>query len=313
MRHSTKVTLITALAFFVVGVLLTSVCLVIVVSTDADLYDDNSREYNYTTEQFTLPELLTNCGANETDTVTDIIFSLQAADVELRTTGGETRLELLDVNLPDYSFTYSGGTFTLTETQKANRFGFYIENGEISFGGLRHIFHTPATKNAPKIILYWNENDILSALRVNVTAGSFDAETVPTNAGLFLTLTYGNTTLKDCISPERALDVRTTAGNISIENCLFETASVNTTCGDLSLTASECPNLQANAIVGSIFFCGSDENATSHIRANTTVGNVLLPDNSTSGAEFNLKTESEYSTHLTTTVGVIHLKQIQVK
>lgn len=305
MKHSTKTTLWAALVLFVSGVLLTTVCLIVSVATEADLFGNNSREYNFKTEQYAIHELLSTCGANETDTITEFSFTLNTADLKIVPTGGESHLELVDINLSDYTFSYSGGTFSLTEAKPVNRFGFYIENNSISFGGLRHLFHKPATKALPQIILHWNKADTLSAVRANLTVGTINAEALPENAGLFISLTYGNTVLQNCRSENRALDVRTTIGDITLEDCAFETAALNTTCGTVSISSANCKNLQANTVVGTILV--NTEKTPSQIHANTTLGTITLPNGSSVGTSYNRKNDSDSSAHLTVTVGDIHL------
>lgn len=305
MKQSTKSTLLSALFIFAVGVLLSTVIFIISVCTGYSLFATN-HEHNYTSSQYNLKQLLSTCGASENANLTELSLQLQAADVQVLKTDGESRLEIYNFDAPKYDFSYSSGTVCIQENEEVNRFGFSVRNGEIAFSGLRHFFNPNSTRKLPTILFYLNSQDTLTAIQIQLTVGSLIIDTPSENTALYLSTSVGNISLSNCVSPDQALDARTTVGHIEVNNIQYNAASLNTTVGNITVSSSACESLKVSALVGNLFF--SFDNQTAYnTHANTTLGIVTLQNGTANGSFFSQNIGADFNANFSTTVGNISL------
>lgn len=310
MKKSTKSLLLTALIMFCVGVLLTTVCFCVAYSTKVDVFQENEREFNVGSVSYSLEEMLDLSDAFSADTLQHLSLQMQAADLVFCGTDGETHIEFYNVDQNNLHFSFSAGTLNISEEKEMNRFGFQVKDGEVSFDGLRHLFHRPSTTPTPRVIVYWNPANELSTVRLNATVGSVTVEELPKNASLFSALTYGNISASNLNAPDGAVELRTTVGALSLTDSSFSTAALHTSVGSVSVSAGGGA-LDASTVVGSLSYICNANIADCRVNATTTFGTVTDFDRASCGAQYYLASETELlSAKLTATVGNIDLIKI---
>lgn len=308
MKRSTKSTLIAALIVFTLGVLLATVSFVVALSLEVDIYDDEGRNYNFASTHYTLSDLRTQGGLSESQSISELNVDLQVAHVRLQLTDGETQIELHNADLENLSIGYHTGVLTLEETNAVNRFGFAIDQGEISFGGLRHLFHSVSNRPLAEIVILWNPVDEISAFRLGLTCGTISVDGLPDTAALHTSLTFGSVDIRNCTAPEQTATASVTAGSITSENNLFSALACKATCATFSLLHTDCA-VNANVAFGRIRCVTSSENANCLLRANTTFGSVFLPNGENVGSQYNSPAQNTaYTAQLTLTVGNVFLE-----
>ncbi len=309
MKRSTKSSLISALILFTLGVLLTTVSYVVALCNKIDIYNDEKNAYDFVTRQYQLTDALLASGASENAEINELSLQLQGANVQVQKTDGVTTIELHNVNQENYSFQFSAGTLSISEKNSVNIFGFNVGHSEISFGGLRHLFHDASTRPLPEIIIHLNANDNFSCLRSEITCGSFTAVDIPDDIALHTSLTVGEIFIQNCQGEQCALNLTANVGKIEIDNCHYNDTSCNITCGEVSIS-DPTGNLNVGTVVGSISLTYKN-NDTTRLHVNTTFGTIYDTNGNAVGIQLNQEAkQEELFAQLTSTVGNIHLREI---
>ena len=309
MKSRTKKTLLAALIIFTVGVLLSAVCFIVALSSGTDIFNDASHVYDFASISYSFEEVKQRAGAGAVANFSELLLSFNDATLEIRKTDGVTQFEFYNIDQNNLDFSYAAGTLKLTQPQTSNRLGFYIGNGEVSFGGLRHFFHDAATRTSPKLVIHWNPSDELGSLRIDLTAGSVTVDELPQNTALFADLSVGDISVSNCNSPNRAMDLHTGVGHLNSSNNRFETANFSTTAGNIVLKNTYA-NTTASSTVGFLSFFINQSVEKCRAQATTTFGSVYLPNGENGGNQYNWSIEnSTFTARLTTTVGDVYLEE----
>ncbi len=237
MKKATKIWLIAATAFIVVGVLIFIVALA---TANFDFTKLSTKEFETMTYEFN--QDFDNISVNvETATV---IFA--SAD------DGVCKVECVEERKVKHSVKIQDGTLTISAVDNRKWYD-YI--------GI--------TFKTPKVTVYLPK-DVYTSLSVKTATGNID---VPDKFKLETLAITGTTSNIACYANvSKSIELKTTTGNITLGSAQTETVSLSATTGKVTVKGVACKNLTAKCSTGHIEL--KNVIAQEHIKVENTTGGV---------------------------------------
>lgn len=192
------------------------------------------------------------------DKIRKIAIETLDADVNVRSTDGNSYIELINFHEGSYSFSRNNRMITVANNANVEsllQFG----SGNFSFNGLRHYFREMPKSGQPKTVnIYINPANELQSLAFDVSSGNLLISSISAECDYDISVSGGSADVKGISTPGKidfegnsaqlsltdvACDVFTSEqhnGGISAQNfAVFTSLSADTDAGDISLSLAK--------------------------------------------------------------------------
>lgn len=224
MKKTTKSMLITALILFCAGLLLALGSALFVKIRGIDPFGVPDIINVIENKEFSLNDILANSpesnfmkklSKKEYSRIQLISYS---GNIEICSTDGETRVELIDANTSNLKVEIIGETLTVEEIDGVNIMGIHLNREGFSFKGLRQIFNAGNSANSSRIIrIYLSKNIAVDQIDVSSIDGDIKIDAVSAEL-LNIDADFGNIDIKELSASSGRVNINGNINNVTLSN-----------------------------------------------------------------------------------------------
>ena len=206
-----------------------------------------------------------------------VSFTSFAGDIEIYSTEGETKVELLDANTSNLNVEIIGETLTVEEIDGVSFMGIHINRDGFSFKGLRQIFGSGNSANSTKVIkLYLSKNIAVDQIDISSIIGDITVDSISTEL-TNIYADFGNISIDALSSVSGKLNIKGSVNNVKLSNMENITSTVSTRIGDIEadIGGKSDFNTILDAWLGNITVKTEEPTSFYKLALSSTLGNVL--------------------------------------
>lgn len=156
-----------------------------------------------------------------------------AGDIEIYSTDGETKVELVNANTSNLNIEIIGETLTVEEVDGVGFMGIYIDRDGFSFKGLRQIFGSGNSASSSKIIkLYLSKNIAIDQVDISSMIGSVKVDGVTTEL-MNIDADFGNIDIRALSASAGKLNIKGNVNDVCLRDMENITSTVSVRIGDI--------------------------------------------------------------------------------
>ncbi len=283
MKKTTKSMLITALILFCAGLLLALGSALFVKIRGIDPFGIPHITKVIANKELSLNEILADSPEsnymNKLSKKEYVRVSLTsyAGDIEIYSTDGETKIELVSTNTTNLNAEVIGETLTIEEVDGVSFMGVHIDRDGFSFKGLRQIFGSGNSANASKVIkLYLSKNIPVDQIDISSAIGDIKIDGINTEL-INIDANFGNINVKGLSAASGKLNIEGNVNNVYLSDMENITSTVSVRVGDIEATIGGKNefNTILDAWLGDITVITKEPTSFYKLAFSTSLGEVL--------------------------------------
>lgn len=239
MKKTTRSLLISALILFCAGLLLTICASLYAKIADIEVYDFPKKARTIETVSIPIDDILKQSPeSNFVNQVSETKFNRVnltsfTGDVVICTSKKDAELHLDQTNTNNIVYSVVGDTLTVSEDDAVGFMGFYIDNGGVSFEGLRHMFNPGNATNSEKTITLRIPSDLtLAQIDVSSSIGNITIDGISANV-INVKSGTGTVKIENLKNPEGKIKVSGNFTDVKMKKNFYANCAIDTHFGNI--------------------------------------------------------------------------------